>query len=112
MKYVLLAIVFGVGFNLHVRGQIRYDSFNNLFYTHPHSSGINQRHYRILMQKCIDMTIRLRTASDVPLHIVMEQCEFYLKSLGTATALRLLEDLKANEIYYQNGTYMGKMFLK
>lgn len=103
----LLSIV-----GINVFAEMRYNPLNGLLYTYPEKQGINQDEYRQLLLNCIELESRLIAMNgnmQLPKEKVIDQFNFYLKSVGTVTAHRLMDDLKNNKVSYANGTFMKKI---
>ena len=105
----LLLIITGI----NVSAEMRYNPLNNLIYSHPEMSTINQDEYRMLISRCIEIEnciVNINKGIKISSREVLDQCCFYLKLVGTATAFRLMKDLKKNKVYYANGRFMKKIF--
>lgn len=112
-KLLIIAVIIGCSV-LHIGAEMRFNPFNNLIYSHPETSDINQDEYRILLVACIEIEARLITMNGgkrVSKKVALDQFNVYLKAVGTSTALRLIADLKSNKIYYSNGRFMKKILV-
>ena len=93
--------------------QMRYDLVSGRIYSHPEMLNINQAEYLTLFLGCVQIAAHMKEINggiQPPIKNILDQCDFYLKRLGTPTALRLIADLKANAVYYANGSFMDKIF--
>lgn len=93
--------------------ETRYNPINNLIYSHPETSDINQFEYRLLILACIGIENRMIAINGKNRPSVKDffkQCELYLKRIGSPTALRLIADMKHNKICYADGSFMKKIY--
>jgi hypothetical protein len=113
MKKALLLTLFTLFAIQPINAQLRFDPALNIFYSHPRHPSINEIEYVGLFATFIELWNRIEAANAgriVPDKEILEQCVAWLKSVGTPTALRLIEDLEDNAIYYENGTFMRKLY--
>lgn len=113
MKHLLLALFTINLMTQYAEAEMRYNPLNNLIYSHPETSDINQHEYRLLIAACIEIENRMEAMNGgkpQPKKDVIDQSIFFLKTVNTATALRLIADIKTNTISYANGTFMKKLF--
>lgn len=112
MKKTLIVLLIAV-MGINISAEMRYNPINNLLYSHPETPEINQDEYRTLILWCIELEARIIAMNRgliVSQKDVLDQCNFYLKAIGTATAHRLMKDLKKNKVYYTNGSFMKEIF--
>lgn len=111
MKKLLLVLGLFSGINLIPK--FVYDPITNQLYTSPASDEINADEYVHLILKLNQIIENIgnfnsKFTNDEEVLTpdeLLGQCFYFLKQVGTPTALRLLEDLKDNGIYYPNGEY-------
>ncbi len=91
-----------------------YDPVSHTIYTLPIAKDINQREYRMLMQRCWQISERIKVAKcglSLSNQEIMDQCINYLNQVGSPTAKRLIEDLKKDTIFYPDGSVLSTMFV-
>jgi len=84
-----------------------YDPLQNIIYSSPLSSNIDQSKYVLLLHMCTqinDNMAKMNNGIYPSYNNFMIQTEHALKTIGTPTALRLLADLKKGKIFYPNGS--------
>lgn len=111
MKKQLLPILLFTVTNI-LFADMTYDPINNEFITTPVLPEIDQNEYGILYRHCIQMqeNIKHYNHGKYPSNKeLLKQFSAYLKKVGTATALRLMSDLKKNKIFYPDGTLFRKI---
>jgi hypothetical protein len=114
MKKLLLSVTLMTCFsNQNIVAEMRYNPLNNLIYSYPETPNINQDEYRMLILGCVEIISRISVVhggKKLSKKEILDQYEFYLKAVGTSTALRLLADLRNDVINYANGSFMKKIF--
>jgi len=113
MKKILIATLMMSLFMEVIVAETRYNPINNLIYSHPETPDINQVEYRLLILACIEIENRMVAINGAirpSEKDFFKQCEFYLKSIGSPTALRLIADMKHNKICYVDGSFMKKIY--
>lgn len=111
-RMLLVALALGL-MPLFIKSEMRYNPVNGLLYSHPESPEINKVEYLLLLAACVQIENNVKAANGskiVSNKELYNQCVFYLKSIGTPTALRLISDMKKNGVYYANGSYMRKLY--
>lgn len=110
MKRLLIALLIMMGTKQCV-AEMRYNPLNDLVYSHPETPDINQDEYRVLVLGCAQIRTRIVAISgkQPSKKEFFNQCSFYLKAVGTPTALRLLKDIRANVVNYADGSFMRKI---
>ena len=114
MKNVFMAL-FLISSSTSLFGDMVYDPATGVIYSKPLSSSINQAEYRLLSLAChqIGMNIKsMKGGREPSKQELLEQWSFYLKGVGTPTALRLIDDLKKGKVFYPNGSVMQNLFLE
>lgn len=110
MKILLMALL-TLGPVSHLLADMRYNPINNLLYSYP--ENINQAEYRALLVDCMVIENRLIAMNGglrPAVITIINQCAFYLNSVGTPAALRLISDLNKNTLHYANGTFIKYIF--
>lgn len=113
MKKLLLVLVLSSGIN--ILPKLVYDPVKNEFYTCPIDNKINEDEYISLyfkflqvIKNIIDVNSQMPIANDweeLSPTEYLAQGFCFLKQVGTPTALRLLEDIKENAVYFPNGEF-------
>lgn len=109
MKIILLA---ALGLTpLFVQSQMRFSPIDKIPYSYPESPEVNQCEYLFCLIACAQIENNMRSFNwRVSNQAIVEQCIYYLKNIGSSTALRLAHDIKDNAAYYANGSYLGPIF--
>ena len=112
----ILTIALALSFaTVTIKTEMRWDPATKLFYSHPAAGNIDPDEYRNLFQKCIEIRetiieVHRQMNCSASNSDILNQCVHYLTQLKTPTALRLVEDIKKNRVYYPDGSLFGRIF--
>lgn len=108
----LLAAILILGSMSSLIAEMRFNPLNNSYYSYPETPDIDQQEYMLLLADCGVIKERIQAANGgiIPnFQLVINQYAFYLNSVGTPAALRLIADFRNNAVYLPNGTFLRKI---
>lgn len=107
MKKLLISILMISSISMPLLADMVYDPARNLFMTKPESPAINQGAYAALILGCHGIATNIMSLNNNQTPekaVLLAQYTHYLKRIGTPTALRLIEDLRKDELFYPDGS--------
>ena len=80
----------------------------------PREEEINTAEYNMLFENCVEISRRMTIINNYvmqPGKMILNQLIYYLNTVGTPTAFRLIDDFKKNVICYADGSFWTKIWL-
>ncbi len=109
-KLLLIALLSGTS---SLDARLVIDPLTKTFWSEPRATNINLVEYYGLFQLCIKIEQNMTVFNNGILpakKYILEQYIYFLKSIGTPTALRLIEDFKENKMYSPNGSVLMNFY--
>ena len=103
-KLLLIALLAGAA----LEARVVYDPAANIMWSEPKAPEISMVEYFGLLTACNTIKVNMKASNNGKQPAkknVFEQAIFWLKRVGTPTALRLIQDIEEDKIFYLNGSY-------
>lgn len=99
MEKLFMVLLMLIGCTIPLQADLKFDPINNRFFTVPASNKVNLDEYNALMLQCLVLVQRVIAINGYPTtekekEVVFNLWHSHLNKIGTATAKRLISDLK------------------